>query len=104
MGWGSIEEAKMGSSSSRLGLGGSIPVRNVQDLASSSSSNLKEIPKRYIRPELIEFDKVLMDDSLQIPVIDMLKMAAESSDDYENEMQKLHQACKDWGFFQVFVL
>lgn len=87
-----------------MGLGGSIPVRNVQDLASSSSSNLKEIPKRYIRSELIEFDEVLMDDSLQIPVIDMLKMAAENRGDYENEMQKLHVACKDWGFFQVFVL
>ncbi|KAE8657267.1 hypothetical protein F3Y22_tig00116996pilonHSYRG00339 [Hibiscus syriacus] len=46
---------------------GSLPVENVQALA---SKNLKNIPSRYIRPQ-IELDVVSVDESLQIPVIDM---------------------------------
>ncbi|KAL4384365.1 hypothetical protein GQ457_15G008550 [Hibiscus cannabinus] len=73
------------------GLGGSIPVENVQALA---SNNLKNIPSRYIRPEA-EFGVVSVDESLQIPVIDMSKL------DHHDEPEKLHLACRDWGFFQL---
>ncbi|CAI0418414.1 unnamed protein product [Linum tenue] len=59
--------------------GGSLPVPNVQQLASSSN----DVPIRYIRPEL-ELERVSSDDEyVQVPVID------------------LHSACRDWGFFQV---
>lgn len=77
-------------------LGGSLPVDNVQSLA---SKNLKDIPLRYIRPD-VEADQVLPDDSLQIPVIDMSKLVI-SQLGYEDELAKLHSACKDWGFFQL---
>lgn len=77
-------------------LGGSLPVENVQNLA---SNYIKEIPQRYIRPE-IEVDEISVDDSSHIPVIDMDNLTTNNSS-YENEMMKLHQACKDWGFFQV---
>ncbi|KAB2053931.1 hypothetical protein ES319_A12G220300v1 [Gossypium barbadense] len=70
---------------------GSLPVDSVQALA---SKNLKNIPSRYIRPE-IEFEVVPIDESQQIPVIDMSKL------DHGDEQKKLHQACKDWGFFQL---
>ncbi|GMJ00266.1 hypothetical protein like AT4G25300 [Hibiscus trionum] len=73
------------------GLGGSLPVENVQALA---SDNLKNIPSRYIRPE-VEFDVVSLDESLQIPVIDMSKLV------HDDEQEKLHLACRDWGFFQL---
>ncbi|KAK8537906.1 hypothetical protein V6N13_096296 [Hibiscus sabdariffa] len=73
------------------GLGGSLPVENVQALA---SNNMKNIPSRYIRPEA-EFGAVSMDESLQIPVIDMIKL------DHDDELEKLHLACKHWGFFQL---
>ncbi|MBA0563743.1 hypothetical protein Golob_008709, partial [Gossypium lobatum] len=69
----------------------SLPVENVQALA---SKNLNRIPSRYIRPE-VEFDVVSIDESQQIPVIDMSKL------DHDDEQKKLHQACKDWGFFQL---
>ncbi|KAG4117173.1 hypothetical protein ERO13_D12G212700v2 [Gossypium hirsutum] len=69
----------------------SLPVENVQALA---SKNLNRIPSRYIRPE-VEFDVVSIDESQQIPVIDMSKL------DHDAEQKKLHQACKDWGFFQL---
>ncbi|XVF13561.1 hypothetical protein REPUB_Repub08aG0217800 [Reevesia pubescens] len=76
---------------SREGFGGSLPVENVQALA---SKNLKDIPSRYIRPE-VEFDVISTDESLQIPVIDMRKLG------HDDEQKKLHLACKDWGFFQL---
>ncbi|KAK8549577.1 hypothetical protein V6N13_073365 [Hibiscus sabdariffa] len=69
----------------------SLPVENVQTLA---SKNLKNIPSRYIRPEF-ESDVVSAEESLQIPVIDMSKL------DHDDEQTKLHFACKDWGFFQL---
>ncbi|XWS62104.1 hypothetical protein CRYUN_Cryun07bG0182200 [Craigia yunnanensis] len=75
----------------RKGFGGSLPVENVQALA---SKNLKDIPSRYIRPE-IESDVVSIDESLKIPMIDMSKL------DHDDEQKKLHLACKDWGFFQL---
>ncbi|CAI9095455.1 OLC1v1031409C1 [Oldenlandia corymbosa var. corymbosa] len=77
-------------------IGVSLPVENVQEL---TSKNLKEIPHRYIRPELIT-DDVSVNDSSQIPVIDMSKLVAGNTE-YQTEMSKLHQGCKDWGFFQL---
>lgn len=77
--------------------GGSIPVDNVQALA---SKDLKDIPIRYIRPE-IESEEVLTDESLQIPVIDISKLAVAGKPGYDDELDKLHLACKNWGFFQV---
>lgn len=76
--------------------GGSIPVENVQSLA---SKNLIEIPPRYLRGEY-ESEELLDDGDLEIPVIDMHKFAVGQSE-YKYELEKLHLACKDWGFFQV---
>lgn len=81
---------------SRKDLGGSLPVENVQALASNT---LKEIPPRYIRPE-IEHEPASVEDSLQIPVVDMNKL---NDDDDDDELAKLHLACKEWGFFQVYI-
>ncbi|CAI9095447.1 OLC1v1031401C1 [Oldenlandia corymbosa var. corymbosa] len=72
----------------------SLPLGNVQELA---SHNLKEIPSRYIRPEM-QTDVVSVNESSQIPVIDLRKLEAGDAG-YQTEMSKLHQACKDWGFF-----
>ncbi|KAJ4826784.1 hypothetical protein Tsubulata_034771 [Turnera subulata] len=77
--------------------GGSIPVDNVQALA---SKNLKDIPSRYIRPEN-ELDEISEDESLQIPVIDMDKLVGPNQSGHEDELSKLHFACKEWGFFQL---
>ncbi|CBI33958.3 S-norcoclaurine synthase 1 [Vitis vinifera] len=69
-----------------------LPVENVQALASNNSG---EIPSRYLRPEL-QSEEVLADESIQIPTIDMRKLMVA-----EDEMGKLHYACKEWGFFQL---
>ena len=71
---------------------GSLPVANVQALASSYSG---DVPLRYLRPELLS-EEVLVDESLQIPTIDMRKLLVD-----DDEMSKLHLACKEWGFFQI---
>ncbi|KAE8657261.1 S-norcoclaurine synthase 1 [Hibiscus syriacus] len=73
---------------------GSLPVENVQALA---SKNLKNVPSRYIRPE-VKLDVVSVDESLQVPVIDMSKL---DDDDDDDEREKFHLVCKDWGFFQL---
>lgn len=72
-------------------LGSSLPVKNVQLLA---SKNLKDIPPRYVRPEF-ESEEILDDDSIQIPVIDMSKLVIGQLG-YDDELQNLH-----WGFFQL---
>ncbi|KAH6792491.1 hypothetical protein C2S52_002968 [Perilla frutescens var. hirtella] len=74
-------------------VGGSLPVPNVQEVA---SLNPKDIPHRYIRPTLsVDFS---VDQSLQIPVLDLTRLC---SDHPSQELAKLHQACKEWGFFQL---
>ncbi|KAA8522087.1 hypothetical protein F0562_012599 [Nyssa sinensis] len=78
--------------------GGSLPVENVQALA---SKNLNSVPYRYIRPE-VELDEILADETVEIPVIDMSKLVSdESSLEFNDELAKLHHACEDWGFFQL---
>ena len=77
-------------------LGSSLAVENVQLLA---SEDLKDIPPRYVRPEF-ESEEILDDHSIEIPVIDMDKLVTGQLG-YDEELQKLHLACKDWGFFQV---
>ncbi|PON43384.1 Non-heme dioxygenase N-terminal domain containing protein [Trema orientale] len=78
--------------------GGSLPVENVQALA---SKNLKEILPRYLRPEA-EFDQVSSEESLDIPVIDMKKLLDDQHPlNHHDVMARLHLACKDWGVFQL---
>ena len=78
--------------------GGSLRVENVQALA---SKNLTEIPPRYLRPEA-ELVPVFADDSVHIPVIDMGKLHDDQHPFIkQGEMERLHSACTEWGFFQV---
>ncbi|CBI33968.3 unnamed protein product, partial [Vitis vinifera] len=44
----------------------------------------------------LQSEEVLVDESLHIPTIDMRKLMVD-----DDEMEKLHFACKDWGFFQL---
>ncbi|KAF9620414.1 hypothetical protein IFM89_012591 [Coptis chinensis] len=80
------------------GVGGSLPVENVQVLA---GKELKNLPNRYVRPELEHDDDVIpTDNSLEIPVIDLSRLLDQQ---YAcDELAKFHSACLDWGFFQVF--
>lgn len=81
---------------SKLQLRDSLQVPCVQELAKSS---LSTVPHRYVRPDQdppFEFT----DTSAEVPVIDMHKLLF-SYNFEDSELDKLHHACKDWGFFQV---
>ncbi|PHT90125.1 hypothetical protein T459_05238 [Capsicum annuum] len=74
-------------------LGSTLKVPNVRELA---KQQLATIPTRYILDDL---EKTSSSISLpQVPAIDMEKLLAIGDD---SELERLHSACKEWGFFQV---
>lgn len=78
-------------------MGGSLPVDNVQALA---SNNGDKVPDRYIRTELeLEHSSLSLDSHLQIPIVDFTKLFTPHC--LEDELKKLDAACQEWGFFQV---
>ncbi|KAE9621576.1 hypothetical protein Lal_00032496 [Lupinus albus] len=77
--------------------GGSLTVPSVQELA---KENLEAVPPRYQRPQEQDFVISQVDDEFStIPVIDLNNLLSQQSGDAE--LQKLHLACKEWGFFQL---
>ena len=82
-------------------LGKSIIVPSVQELTKEPIIN---IPARYVRDDQ---DPLIVSDSEEsslpsVPVIDLERLDVE---DYTNsELERLHSACKDWGFFQVCII
>nr|CAB3452475.1 unnamed protein product [Digitaria exilis] len=76
----------------------SLPVRNVQDLATDSEGLTEETLKRYIRLDIQE-DEVLAEHSGEVPVINLGKLF--NPDFAEEESARLRFACEDWGFFQI---
>lgn len=89
-------ELEKESSGSRYG--SSLPVPSVQELAREPNLTL---PSRYLRPD--DHDLSVPDDHdlHQIPVIDFHKLISAESSTASDELEKLHLASKDWGFFQV---
>ncbi|KAI3923910.1 hypothetical protein MKW98_012699 [Papaver atlanticum] len=82
-------------------LGGSLFVPSVQELAKQSFA---ELPARYIRNDLGLLITNLSDVSLidqTVPVIDLQKLLSPEPIVGELELERLHSACKEWGFFQV---
>ncbi|KAE8720036.1 Protein SRG1 [Hibiscus syriacus] len=76
--------------------GRSLIVPSVQELAKEP---LSKIPHRYHRPHQ-ESPSIPSDYHLpSVPIIDFQKLAAD--DFIGSELERLHSACKDWGFFQV---
>ncbi|XP_030967979.1 protein SRG1-like [Quercus lobata] len=77
-------------------LGSSIPVPCVQELAKEKTST---VPPRYVRfpnePPIISDTTSLP----QVPVIDMQRLF--SAEFMDTELEKLHYASKEWGFFQL---
>lgn len=87
----------MGATDELAKLGSSLPVPCVMELAKAPSTR---VPHRYVRPD--QEPAIISDMAsplLQVPVIDMSKLLAEQF--MQAELEKLHLACKQWGFFQV---
>ncbi|GAB2299055.1 hypothetical protein Dimus_033129 [Dionaea muscipula] len=77
--------------------GASLDVPIVQELVKTP---MNEVPPRYVRTDLPDLG--LVDSSIQVPVIDLKRLAA-PSDDFAAavELSKFDKACKEWGFFQL---
>lgn len=77
--------------------GRSLVVPCVQDIV---KENPTTVPKRYVRDDQ---EPPIITDACsglpQVPVIDLGRLVSE--DLAKPELEKLHHACKDWGFFQV---
>ena len=80
-------------------IGKSIIVPSVQELAKQPLVN---IPPRYVK---LDQDPPISpgEGSLHssIPVIDCERLNVQDSEDLE--LQRLHLACREWGFFQVCI-
>ncbi|CAN6445577.1 unnamed protein product [Victoria cruziana] len=76
-------------------LGSSLPVPNVQELA---KQKLSTVPDRYIRPDKEATTLPGVDNFPSIPVIDFQSLCDGES---PLERERLHHACKEWGFFQL---
>ncbi|CAL1410480.1 unnamed protein product [Linum trigynum] len=80
-------------------LGSSLPVACVQELAKNP---IAAIPPRYLRPDQ---DPPNVTSPLQIPVIDLQKLSSPprhgDDGDLTPELDRLHAASRDWGFFQL---
>jgi hypothetical protein len=76
----------------------SILVPSVQELAKEP---LTQVPDRYVLPDQ---ETVVLSNNTslpQIPVIDFSKLLSQDLNLKNHELEKLHCACKEWGFFQV---
>jgi len=76
----------------------SILVPSVQELAKEP---LTKVPDRYV---LQDQETGLLSNTTslpQVPVIDLAKLLSQDINLKRHELEKLHYACKDWGFFQV---
>ena len=78
-------------------LGTAVLVPSVQELA---KEKMEAVPSRYIYPHHQDLTISEATSSLKIPIIDLQSLLSEESGN--SELEKLHLACKDWGFFQVF--
>ncbi|KAI4357406.1 hypothetical protein L6164_001355 [Bauhinia variegata] len=86
-----------GEEEGAVNFGKSIIVPSFQELI---KQHLSQIPPRYLRSEQ-EGTSIF---SHLVPVIDIHKLAHGHGDSADSELEKLHSACRDWGFFQVFSL
>ncbi|XP_026437439.1 codeine O-demethylase-like [Papaver somniferum] len=81
-------------------IGASLFVPNVQELAKQP---LAEVPARYIRNDqdlMADVCAMSMIDQ-KVPVIDLQKLLSPAPIVGDLELERLHSACKEWGFFQV---
>ncbi|KAL7243331.1 hypothetical protein ACSBR1_015680 [Camellia fascicularis] len=88
-----------------VNFGKSMIVPSVQELAKVA---INKIPPRYVREDQKQ-DPAVITSSEQVfvppvvPVIDLQSLVSSSDGDHmdSHELERLHSACKDWGFFQV---
>ncbi|XP_077232607.1 oxoglutarate-dependent flavonoid 7-O-demethylase 1-like [Tasmannia lanceolata] len=77
-------------------LAGSLPVPNVQKMA---SQHMVTIPPRYVRPDQ---DPPFVSESISLPMIPVIDMQSLlHGESTALELERLHSTSKEWGFFQL---
>ncbi|KAK2376050.1 protein SRG1 [Trifolium repens] len=74
--------------------GTSLLVPSVQELAKQPNI---EVQEKYLQPNQESIVVSNTTSLQQVPIIDLSKLLSEDA----NELEKLDQACKEWGFFQL---
>ncbi|RZC49698.1 hypothetical protein C5167_018134 [Papaver somniferum] len=90
-----MEKAKL------MKLGNGMEIPSVQELAKLT---LAEIPSRYVCTDenlLLPMGASVINDHETIPVIDIENLLSPEPIIGKLELDRLHSACKEWGFFQV---
>ncbi|KAM3251189.1 protein SRG1-like isoform X1 [Capsicum annuum] len=73
--------------------------KNVPSVQEMAKKKLVTIPSRYVRDDQ---DHSVASSNKEAPVIDMQRLINSNDHDSMNiELQKLHFAAKEWGFFQL---
>ncbi|KAF8687179.1 hypothetical protein HU200_042844 [Digitaria exilis] len=75
----------------------SLPVPSVQAMVAATGG--AHVPARYLRPE-VAADAVVSNGEAAMPIIDFEKLL--HPDESRGESARLHEACQEWGFFQVW--
>ncbi|XP_010273389.1 PREDICTED: protein SRG1-like [Nelumbo nucifera] len=76
--------------------GKSLLVPSVQELVKQP---IVEVPPRYIR---VRQDPPIISDDSSFPAVPIIDIQSLLSGDFVNsELERMHSACKEWGFFQV---
>nr|CAB3471000.1 unnamed protein product [Digitaria exilis] len=74
----------------------SLPVPSVQAMVAATGG--AHVPARYLRPE-VAADAVVSNGEAAMPIIDFEKLL--HPDESRGESARLHEACQEWGFFQL---
>ncbi|PIM98544.1 Thebaine 6-O-demethylase [Handroanthus impetiginosus] len=80
----------------KTNFGSSLKVPNVQEIAKEKISS---VPARYVRDDLNHLTLSDYSSLPEIPVIDMEKLLDSAT--MESELQRMHKASQEWGFFQL---
>lgn len=80
-------------------------VGHVDDVQELRRAKPTTVPQRYIRDSNERpIPMYKLPASMQIPVIDLSKIAHNNESLSQHEIAKLSAACREWGFFQVRTL
>ncbi|GAB2299062.1 hypothetical protein Dimus_033135 [Dionaea muscipula] len=81
-------------------LGESLPVPFVQELAKAP---LTQLPARYVRTDLpdLQLNPSINSELEEVPVINHKLLTSPNVLGFDDEVTKLDQACREWGFFQL---
>ncbi|CAL5044497.1 unnamed protein product [Urochloa decumbens] len=77
----------------------SLPVLSVQAMVAAAGGAAARVPARYLRPEVAADAVVAGDGEAAIPAIDFQRLLQRETS--HDESARLHEACQEWGFFQL---